>query len=115
MLMPEINPYEAPQSIAKSDAHTSARRKNKVPLSIKTMLGLQTVAGLLVYFFWVLQGLGHSGIAPLQDTAGLFGIIFLLLGVLLMGLSLARGHYVLFMIEVFALAFTLWEVLPEIW
>lgn len=112
--MPEINPYEAPQSIAKLDVQTSPTRKNKVPLSIKTLLGLQIAAGLLTYFFWVMQGLGHSGIAPLQETAGLFGIIFFGLGVLLMTLSLARGHFILFMIEGFAIAFTLWEVLPEI-
>jgi len=50
----------------------------------------------------------------LQETAGLFGLIFLGLGVILMTLSLARGHFIMFMIEVFTLAFTLWEVLPEI-
>lgn len=112
--MPEINPYEAPQSVAKPAEQSSPTGKNKVSLSIKLLLGLQSVAGLLAYFFWVLQSLGHSGIAQLQETAGLFGIIFLGLGVLLMTLSLARGLYVLFMIEVFALAFALWEVLPEI-
>ena len=112
--MPEINPYEAPQSIAKAADQSSATRKNKVALSIQALLGLQIVAGLLTYIFWVLQGLAHGGIAPLQETAGLFGIIFLGLGVLLMTLSLARGHSLLFMIEVFAVAFTFWELLPVI-
>jgi hypothetical protein len=112
--MPEINPYEAPQSIDKSDAQRSPTSKNKVSLSIKTLLGLQIAAGLLTYFFWVLQALAHSGYTTLQETAGLFGLIFLALGVILLGLSLARGYYVLFMIELFTLAFTLWEVLPEI-
>jgi len=59
--MPEINPYETPQSSAKLKANpvqSPAVGKKKIPLSIKTLLGLQIVAGLSTYIFLGVAGTG---------------------------------------------------------
>lgn len=116
--MPEINPYEAPQSTTTSRATasvlTSTRGSKRLSLLIKLLTGLQVVSALLSCFFWVLEIAAHSGRSELLAKSAMFGRIFFVLGIILLLLGYFHRSISLMLVQFLVLAVAIWQMLRQI-
>jgi hypothetical protein len=114
--MPEINPYEAPQTESKiTKENKPAESKSGlillswiVPLSI----GLQLLSGALWFAFDFMQAMSHSGYERLQTIAAFFAISGLILSVGLFILAIICFYLKLLLFEILILSIILWCTWP---
>lgn len=116
--MPEINPYEPPQteikSVSTENARAPASGGSYARLIVPSLIGLQIAAAVLCFVFDFMQAMAHSGYQQLQETARIFGLSFLCLGLLLLLIAIIRGSITLLIVEFLTLGIFIWLTLPLI-
>ena len=114
--MPELNPYEPPQSELKRESSEPARASSGTRswrYFVPSLIGLQITAGGLAFLFHVMQALAHSNYQRLQLIAAIFAWSYLVLGLLLFLNAFWRGSLKLIIFEVIAYAVFDWSTLLD--
>lgn len=115
--MPEINPYEPPQSELSRTSSEPGRAAAGTMIGrylVPSLVGLQIAAVGLAWLFDVMQALAHSNYQRWQTLATVFAFSFVGLGLLVFLIALSRGSLKLMIGEVIALGLFIWMTLPEI-
>jgi hypothetical protein len=115
--MPELNPYEPPQSEVQAGSSAKLRESASWFLSsrliVPSLLGLQVVVGVLSYAFDYLQTILHSGYHQrLQKLTDLFTFSCFVLGIVLLLIGSSLGCKKLVVFEILVLGIILWCTRP---
>jgi hypothetical protein len=101
--MTELNPYEPPQS----DLNSTPREKGfsstawqpSLRIIERVLIGLQVAAAVMYCVFDIMQEMGHSNYQQLQAAAGMVGVAFIILTLLLIIVAGIRDSIALLIIE----------------